>query len=89
MSYNPNYTEAILEKEIKWFAERMDRLPQTLQINGATHTEDLRRTVESLIKTLRSNRPGVVFSGYFHTLTQIHERLEEQGISGEGKGDPS
>lgn len=76
--YNPNYTEAILEKEIKWFEERMDRLPQSLQINEATHTDNLRLTVESLIKTLRHNKPCVTFSGYFHTLTQIRERLEKE-----------
>ena len=79
--YNPNYTEAILEKEIKWFEERMDRLPQSLQINAATRTSNLRQTVESLIRTLQSNKPNVVFAGYFYTLTQIHERLEEQGVN--------
>lgn len=78
--YNPNYTEAILENEVKWFEERMDRLPQSLQINAATRTSNLRHTVESLIRTLQSNKPDVMFAGYFHTLTQIHERLEEQGI---------
>ena len=79
--YNPDYTEAILEKEIKWFEERKDRLPQSLQINAATRTSNLRQTVESLIRTLQSNKPNVVFAGYFHTLTQIHERLEEQGVN--------
>ena len=79
--YNPNYTEAILEKEIKWFEERMDRLPQSLQINAATRTSNLRQTVESLIRTLQSNKPNVVFAGYFYTLTQIHDRLEEQGVN--------
>ena len=79
--YNPDYTEAILEKEIKWFEERKDRLPQSLQINAATRTSNLPQTVESLIRTLQSNKPNVVFAGYFYTLTQIHERLEEQGLN--------
>ena len=59
----------------------MDKLPQSLQINDAAYSPNLRRTVEGLITTLQSNTPSVTFAGYMDLLVQIREKLVEQGIA--------
>ena len=78
--YKPNYTEAFRDEQLKWFEERMDKLPQSLQISESTSTSNLPRTVQGLILTLRQNKPSVIFSGYMETLMQIKDRLQEQGL---------
>lgn len=78
--YKANYTEAFRDEQLKWFEERMDKLPQSLQISESTSTSNLPRTVQGLILTLRQNKPSVIFSGYMETLMQIKDRLQEQGL---------
>ena len=78
--YKANYTEEFRDKQIAWFEERMERLPQSLQISDSTSTSDLPRSVRSLIQTLRMNKPSVTFSGYMETLLKIKDRLQEQGL---------
>ena len=74
--FKAKYTEAFLEEQVKWFEERMDRLPQSLQINDAAYSPDLRRTVKDLIVTLQSNKPSIVFAGYLNILLQIKDKLK-------------
>lgn len=79
-TYDPHFTEKMRNETLEWFEARMERLPQSLQINPATSTANLPRTVQSLMGILRANKPSVVLSGYMETLLQIRDRLEEQGF---------
>ncbi|MBQ8968933.1 MAG: hypothetical protein IJ064_04270 [Bacteroidaceae bacterium] len=78
--YIPNYTETFRDELLKWFAERMDRLPKSLQYNASSYSSDLHKTVDSLSRMLRANKPGVTFSGYMEQLLQIKDKLQEQGL---------
>jgi len=78
--YKANYTEAFCNEQLKWFEERMDRLPASMEISASTRTSDLPLTVRSLMQTLRSNKPSVTFSGYMETLLKIKDRLQEEGL---------
>lgn len=78
--YKPDYDEAFRDEQVKWFEERMEQLPQSLQVNQSTFSPDLRVTVRALITTVKSNKPDTVFSGYMELLMQIKDRLQEQGI---------
>jgi hypothetical protein len=78
--YKPDYDEAFRDEQVKWFEERMEQLPQSLQVNQSTFSPDLRVTVRALITTVKSNKPDKVFSGYMELLMQIKDRLQEQGI---------
>lgn len=80
MKYKADYDEAFRDEQIRWFEERMDRMPKSLQIDDATYSEDLKLTINGLIRTLSRNAPSVVFSGYMNTLLHIREKLEEQGL---------
>ena len=79
-TYKANYTEAFRDEQLRWFGERMDRLPQSLQISESTSTSNLPNTVKSLMLTLQQNKPSVTFSGYMETLMKIKDKLEEQGL---------
>lgn len=78
--FKPTYTREACEKEIAWFEERMDQLPDSLQINDASYAPNLRLTVTNLIRTIRANKPTVIFAGYMETLLQVKDRLQEQGM---------
>lgn len=78
--YKKDYDETFRDEQLKWFEERMDNLPESLQIDAATYTPNLKLTVKSLVQTLRKNTPGRTFSGYMATLFRIRKKLEEQGL---------
>ena len=78
--YKAKYTEKFRDEQVKWFEERMDNLPQTLQIDEASSTSNLPQTVRSLIQTISQNKPSIVFSGYLETLLKIKDKLKEGGM---------
>ena len=51
-TYDPHFTEKMRNETLEWFEARMERLPQSLQINPATSTANLPRTVQSLMGIL-------------------------------------
>ena len=78
--YIPHYTAEFVEEQTKWFEARMDRLPQSLQINPSTYSEDLRKTVQGILRILQVNAPHVTVSGYLETLLQIKDKLQQEGL---------
>lgn len=80
--YQPEYKKAEAEELLGWFRERMDRLPQAMQLNEATSTKNLPRTVESLMSVVKSREDmlDVTFSCYMSHLVLIRQRLMEQGM---------
>jgi hypothetical protein len=78
--YKKNYTEAFREEQLRWFEERMDKLPKEMQIDEATYTPDLPLTVRHLALTLRNYAPSIIFSGYMETLMKIKEKLKAEGL---------
>lgn len=80
--FQPGYKKAEAEDVLVWFEEHLDRLPQTLQLNEATSTKNLPRTVEALMSVVKSREDmlDVTFSSYMSHLILIRQRLMEQGM---------
>lgn len=81
--YKPEYSKEEVKSLLAWFAERMDRLPATMQLDPATCTADLPRTVRAFSALLKAQADGVTsvtFSGYVAHLELIRQRLKEQGV---------
>lgn len=80
--YKPGYKKEEVKELVAWFEERMDRLPASIQLNAATKTSNLPRTVKALVELLkvRGGVPSVTFSGYVAHLELIRLRLKEQGL---------
>lgn len=74
-TFKPSYTSEEKDELVTWFEERMERLPQTLQMDDCMSTKDLPRTVRSYIKLFKTNRTNVEFSGYIAHLFMMREAL--------------
>lgn len=79
-TFKPEYSKQEIKELIVWFEERMDKLPDELQINKSTRTSDLKSTVDSIMKVLRVREMTVTFCGYAAHLFLIRERLKVQGM---------
>lgn len=79
-TFKEKYDEQELEELCQWFEERMDRLPETLQLSDSTESENLPKTVRAYVRRLRESRRSVVFNGYVAHLFLIRERLRETGL---------
>lgn len=81
--YKPEFTKGEVDECIRWFEERMDKLPATLRLNDSTTASNLPYTVKSLINVLKVHQGNlsVTFSGYMAHLLLIRQRLEENCFS--------
>ena len=78
--YKSKYTDAFREEQIKWFEERIDKLPESMRIDAATYSPNLPKTVLNLIQTLRNYEPSGIFAGYMETLLKIKDKLKAEGL---------
>ena len=79
-TFKPKYSLEEIQDLVKWFKERMDRLPATLVLDECTKTDDLPKTVKAFIALLDREKINPFWSGYISHLLLIRERLREQGI---------
>lgn len=79
-TFKPDFTKAEVKELIAWFEERMDRLPDELQINKSSRTKNLRFTVTKLISMLKERDVTVTICGYIAHLALIRERLILAGM---------
>lgn len=79
-TFKPDFTKAEVKEMIAWFEERMDQLPDELQINKSSKTTNLRFTVTKLISLLKHREVSVTNCGYIAHLALIQKRLELAGM---------
>lgn len=79
-TFKPDFTKAEVKELIAWFEERMDHLPDELQINKSSRTKNLRFTVTKLISMLKERDVTVTICGYIAHLALIRERLILAGM---------
>lgn len=78
--FKPEYKAEEMQELFDWFERHKEQLPKTLQIDDATATRDLPRTVNSYIRLLKNIRLTVSNAGYAAHLMLIRERLREEGM---------
>lgn len=74
------YSESEVNELIEWFAQRKDRLPETMQLNKATYLEDVARTVNAFCTLARESRKKSTFSAQLKILFDIREKLENDNL---------
>lgn len=74
--FKPHYEEQECEELFEWFEQRMDRLPEKLQILDCLSTDNLGKTVAAYLHLLKSGRRNVATSGYMAQLFTIREALK-------------
>lgn len=70
-----SYSEEELNEMIGWFNNHADELPETMQINKAAFTADLKLTVESCIMQAKQCLGNYKMDGAFRLLHQIRMNL--------------
>lgn len=78
--YKTEYKEEEMQELFEWFEKHKEQLPKTLQIDDATSTSDLPRTVNSFIRLLKGLKLTPSNAGYVAHLMLIRQRLREEGI---------
>lgn len=78
--FKPEYSEAEVQELAAWFADRLDRLPQSLQINVSSRTDNLKRTVMNMLRVMERKGTSPTFGGYVAHLFLIRERLRLDGM---------
>lgn len=73
--FKNSYSDQEYAELFAWFKERMDRLPQSLQIIDCASTDDLRMTVTSYIRLISNSKQNISNSGYTAQLLTIREAL--------------
>lgn len=72
------YNEKNAAETIQWFREKWNDLPESLEIDNHTSTENLKETVKSLVYAVKNTiDKGNVYMGYLDALFKIRKRLEE------------
>lgn len=74
--FKPHYDEKELEELYEWFEQRMDRLPEKLQVLDCMSTKNLAKTVEAYLHLLKNSRRSVATNGYTAQLFTIREALK-------------
>ena len=76
MSKKTEYTKEDIEEMKSWFDAQ--QLPQTLQINAAAFTPDLRKTVDMLLEQAFVCYENDKMFGCITLLEEIRDKLEQE-----------
>ena len=79
-TFKEEYSQEELKEIIKWFTERMDKLPSELVLSESTKTDNLQKTVKGLLALAKRPRLDICFSGYVAHLFFIRRKLQEMGV---------
>lgn len=80
MDYKSIFSKEELKELTDWFKERLDALPESLQVDDATFVNDLRQTVEYYLRLVELYHDKRTFSGQLYLLERIRKKLIELGL---------
>ena len=80
MDYKSIFSKEELKELTDWFKERLDALPESLQVYDATFVRDLRQTVEYYLRLVELYHDKRTFSGQLYLLERIRKKLIELGL---------
>ncbi len=79
------YTPEEVAEAKAWFERYSSELPETLQLNAATHYLDLKKALGVFFSVYEAQGNNPTFGGQISQIFLIRQRLEEMGI-GDMKG---
>ena len=80
MDYKSIFSKEELNELTDWFKERLDALPESLQVDDATFVRDLRQTVEYYLRLVELYHDKRTFSGQLYLLERIRKKLIDLGL---------
>lgn len=79
-TFKEKYSAEELKEITEWFTARMDKLPSRLRLNESTVSNDLQKTVRTILELTKRPDLDVCFSGYFAHLFLIRKKLMAMGM---------
>lgn len=79
VEYKKHYSDEEINEVITWFQERMDRLPQSLDMGKGTMLPDLKRTVRLYFDIAELHKDNPTYAAQIHHLFKIRDALLQPG----------
>ncbi len=76
MEYKKLYSQEEIDEIIAWFEAHEDQLPQSLDVDKATHMPDFRNTVKNYMDIARLHRENATYSGQIYFLFQMRDAVK-------------
>ncbi len=76
MEYKKLYSQEEIDEITAWFESHKDQLPESLDVDKATHMSNFRQTVSSYIDIARLHRENATYSGQIYFLFQMREAVK-------------
>ncbi len=76
MEYKKLYSQEEIDEITVWFESHKDQLPESLDVDKATHMSNFRQTVSSYIDIARLHRENATYSGQIYFLFQMREAVK-------------
>lgn len=73
--FKAQYSDEEYAEIIQWFEQHENQLPERLKIIDCLSTDNLKATVDSYLRLLRSCKHNVIHCGYMAQLLAIREAL--------------
>jgi len=77
MEYKTRYSHGELEELRQWFVAHKDELPRSFEMSSYNFIKDMDMTVETIIIILSKPNKSVAFSGHYHQLFVLRDKLAE------------
>lgn len=75
MQYKKHFTSDELKELLEWFDSNQDKLPETLNLDKATHIKDFKRTLKLYYDIAREHIDNPTYSGQIYHLFQMKEAV--------------
>lgn len=75
MEYKKHFTTEELKEVIEWFDANREKLPESLNLDNATHIKNFKHTLELYYDIAREHNDNPTYSGQIYHLFQMKEAV--------------
>lgn len=79
MDFKKQYIHEEIEEVIAWFEKHKNDIPQTLDLDKATHIPDFPSTLHCYIEIAQTHFNNPTYSGQIYTLFRMREAMQQMG----------
>lgn len=83
MNFKKQYTHEEIEEVVAWFEKHQAEVPQTLNLDKATHIPDFPSTLHTYIEIARTHCDNPTYSGQIYTLFRMRDAMLQAAGSAE------
>lgn len=77
MDYKKRYTPEEIKEVAEWFKNHKEQMPQSLDVDKATHIPNFPSTVNSYIDIAQAHMDNATYSGQIYLLFKMRDVMKE------------